>query len=263
MERPIGIFDSGVGGISIARAIRAELPSENLIYVADQAFSPYGSQSQDVIEDRAETVSQFLSNQNCKAIVVACNTATVNSIEILRSKFKIPVIGVEPGIKPAVMQSKAGIIGVLATEQTLNSRSFQQLQARFSDQAKIVVQACPRFVELVEEGDLNSPETFKVVERYVMPLLDKGADQIVLGCTHYPFLKPVIEYVLQDRADIIDTALPVAAQVKRKLSELNLLNPQDDPGSFNVWSSNTSDNISGSVSLLLGHEVTVSIIPHL
>lgn len=263
MERPIGIFDSGVGGISIARAIRAALPSENLIYVADQAFSPYGSQSKEVIEERAETVSRFLSNLDCKAIVVACNTATLHSIDILRSKFQIPVIGVEPGIKPAVMQSEAGVIGVLATEQTLNSASFLQLKERFSDQAKIVVQACPRFVELVEEGDLNSPETFKVVERYVMPLLDKGADQIVLGCTHYPFLKPVIEYVLQDRAGIIDTALPVAEQVKRRLLELNLLNPHDDSGSFKAWSSNTSDNISGSVSLLLGHEVTVLAIPQL
>lgn len=263
MERPIGIFDSGVGGISIARAIKTALPSEHLIYVADQAFSPYGSQSKAVIEERAETVARFLSNQDCKAIVVACNTATVHSIDILRSKFQIPVIGVEPGIKPAVMQSEVGVIGVLATEQTLNSAAFLQLKARFSGQAEIVVQACPRFVELVEEGDLNSPETFKVVERYVMPLLDKGVDQIVLGCTHYPFLKPVIEYVLQDRAGIIDTAMPVAVQVKRQLSELNLLNPHDDVGSFKAWSSNTSENISGSVSLLLGHEVTVLAIPHL
>ncbi|MBU2967319.1 glutamate racemase [Amphritea sp. 2_MG-2023] len=261
MKRPIGIFDSGVGGISIAHSIRRELPSENLLYVADQEFSPYGTKSKQVIENRSESIVKLLNEEGCKAIVVACNTATVNSINKLRKKFAIPLIGIEPAVKPAALQSKTGIIGVLATAQTLNSSSFHLLKGVFSEQVKIETQACPQLVELVENVDLNSAETISVVEGYVRPLLSKGADHIVLGCTHYSFLSPAIEKTVKGKASIIDTAIPVAVELKRRLAELNLLHPQDNLGTIKFWSSSTSKNVSKRISRLWGHDVIVSEIP--
>lgn len=153
-----------------------------------------------MIEKRSEYIVDFLYKRGCKAIVVACNTATVNSIDKLRKKFNIPIVGVEPGIKPAALQSNTGVIGVLATEQTINSSSFQALKNRFSHQVKIEVQACPKLVDLVENSNLNSEKSIKVVNDYILPLLSKGADHIVLGCTHYSFLTPVIEQVVKGKA---------------------------------------------------------------
>jgi len=256
-KKPIGIFDSGVGGLSIVHGIRRELPSENLLYVADQGFSPYGSKPKQTIERRSESVVDFLYEQGCKAIV-ACNTATVNSIDKLRTKFKIPVIGVEPGIKPAALQSKTGVIAVLATEQTLNSGPFQTLKERFTEQVRVQVQVCPRLVELVEKVNLNSDEAIQVVEEYVLPLLAKGADHIVLGCTHYSFLRPVIEGVVKGKAAIIDTASPVSAELKRRLAEFNLLTAQDDSGEVQFWSSDVSMKVSERISQLWGQNVDVS-----
>lgn len=258
--QPVGIFDSGVGGLSIARSIRQILPAENLLYVADQEYSPYGIQSKLVIENRSERVADALLEKGCKAIVVACNTATVNAIGKLRSKFKIPVIGVEPGIKPAALQSRTGVIGVLATEQTLNSGSFLSLRERFSDQVRIEAQACPRLVELVEKVNLNSSETIEVVRRYILPLLLKGADHIVLGCTHYSFLIPVIEKVVEDKATIIDTANPVAGELKKRLAKLNLLRSQDDYGGIQFWSSDVSRDSAEKIGQLWGRQVDVAEI---
>lgn len=259
-NNPIGIFDSGVGGLSIARSIQQTLPSENLLYVADLEFSPYGTKSKQLIENRSEYIVNFLFERGCKTIVVACNTATVNSIDKLRTKFDIPVVGVEPGIKPAALHSKIGVIGVLATEQTINSASFQALRDRFSSQVKIELQACPRLVELVENVNINSEETVKVVNDYVLPLILKGADHIVLGCTHYSFLLPVIEQVVGGKAIIVDTATPVAEELKRRLTHLDLLNPQQENGSVEFFSSHTSSNISQKISQLWGHKVEVLVI---
>lgn len=259
-KKPIGIFDSGVGGLSIARSIRRELPCEDLLYVADQGFYPYGSKPKQVIEQRSARVADFLSEQGCKAIVVACNTATVNAIESLRAKLKIPVVGVEPGIKPAALHSKTGVIGVLATEQTLKSRSFQSLKAKFSGQVEVEMQACPRLVELVEAVNLDSDETTEVVENYVRPLLSKGADHIVLGCTHFSFLSPVIERAFDGRATLIDTASPVAKELKRRLAQVDLLHSRAAGGDIKFWSSNASRQATESISRLWGASVSVSEI---
>ncbi|OMH38906.1 glutamate racemase [Motiliproteus sp. MSK22-1] len=258
MNRPVGIFDSGVGGISIALGVRKILPSEDLLYVADQEFSPYGSKSNTIVEARAEIITTFLSQQGCKAIVVACNTATVNSINRLRTMCSIPIVGVEPGIKPAALQSNTGIIGVLATEKTLSSESFQALRSQFSAAVNIEIQACPRFVELVEKNNLNSVETLKIAEDYVLPLIAKGADHIVLGCTHYSFLTPVIEQIVGDKATIIDTAIPVSLELKRQLSRRDLLNPQDRQGLTKFWSSKASEQASEKISQLWGNKVVVA-----
>jgi len=256
-SRPIGIFDSGVGGLSVARSIRQILPTENLIYVADQEFSPYGIKSQQIIKSRADTIGAFLHSKDCKAIVVACNTATVNAIDRLRKRYEIPIIGVEPAIKPAALRSTSKVVGVLATEKTLSSIAFNNLKSRFSEQVDIEVTACPRLVELVESHNLNSNEASKVVESYVLPLLSKGADHIVLGCTHFSFLLPAIEKVVRGRASIIDTANPVAVQLKRRLSENGLLNSGGSMGEVEFWSSDHSKNVPNRISQLWGGMVDV------
>lgn len=252
---PIGIFDSGVGGLSIARSIKRLLPSENLLYVADLRFSPYGEKSEQLIQSRSDHIAAFLLKQKCKAIVVACNTATVNSISMLRENFDIPFIGVEPGIKPAALQSHSGVIGVLATEGTIKSASFQKLTRRFSNQVKIECQACPKLVELVECGKFSGEECIKIVSEYVLPLLSNGADHIVLGCTHYSFLTPVIEKVVEGRAVIVDTAEPVSLELDKRLTHLNLLNRDYGTGKVQFFSTEMSDGICEKVNHLLGCNV--------
>jgi len=257
-ETPIGIFDSGVGGLSIARCIRNTLQAESLIYIADQGFSPYGTKSKQEIEVRSNCVIDFLIDQGCKAIVVACNTATVNSIDKLRIKYDIPLVGVEPGVKPAALNTKTGVVGILATALTLNSDSFKELKASYSEQVNVEMEACPDLVDLVEEGSFSSAEALKQIENYVVPLLDKGADHIVLGCTHFSFLIPLIEKIVKDKAVIVDTAMPVAIELKRRLLMMNLLNQAATPGGVEFWSSEVSEKTSERISTLWGQKVKVS-----
>lgn len=260
---PIGIFDSGVGGISICHAIRRTLPSERLIYFADVGFSPYGNKSTELIHKRSEYIANFLVNKGCKAIVVACNTATVNSIKNLRSLFSVPIVGVEPGIKPAMLNSRTGIVGVLATEKTLSSASFQALKYSFSKTVKVEVQACPEFVHLVENLDHQGEVAEKVAEQYIQPLLDKGVDQLILGCTHFSFLRKAIEACVQGRAEIIETAIPVAAELKRRLYELNIHREYEggsgeggeegvEEGGEEFWSSGTASQVAMKINALWG-----------
>ncbi|MEH6650473.1 MAG: glutamate racemase [Motiliproteus sp.] len=258
---PIGIFDSGVGGLSIAHAIRRRLPAEQLLYVADQAFAPYGVQSAALIKQRAATVLQFLTGQGCKAIVIACNTATVHSIAELRQQNQCPIVGVEPGIKPAALNSRNGTIGVLATAQTLSSSSYQQLLTYYSPQTQIHSVACPAFVELVETGNLNSDTTRKTIDRYLRPLLSSGVDQIVLGCTHFSFLKTAIHDYLDGRAALIDTATAVAAQLQRQLTASDTLNDSDgqpeDSRTIRFISSDCTEAAALSIGRLWGEPVCV------
>lgn len=248
-SKSIGVFDSGVGGLSIARAIRQSLPFESITYVADQAHAPYGDKTTDFLLVRTKLITRFLVEHDCKAIVIACNTATVNTINQLRSLFNIPVIGVEPGIKPAINLSKTRSVGVLATQQTINSPSFKQFVNQLRDKAEIELQACPQLVDLVERGELTSSQTYKAVSEYVEPLLEKGVDQIVLGCTHYPLLKSVINDVVDGRAEIVETSLPVAKQVKKRLIENDLLLDAGTPDD-QFWSSGCNQQAALSISRL-------------
>lgn len=259
-HKSIGIFDSGIGGLSIGRAIRCVLPKENLIYFADVEFSPYGSKSQNIIQQRSEYIVNFLINQGCKAIVVACNTATVSTISYLREKFSVPIIGVEPGIKPAALQSKTGVIGVLATERTLASDSFQLLKTRYAKTVSIESIACPKFVSLVENLSHNSEDAMQVAEQYIRPLLLKGSDQIILGCTHFSFLRATINKVVGTEAEIIDTASSVAIEVNRRLQNLNLLNRINIKGKTQFWTSENSTKIVASISELWEQDIKVSEI---
>ncbi len=225
---PIGIFDSGVGGLSILRHIHALLPHEALMYFADSGFAPYGEKPESVIVERALSIADFLLQQQCKALVVACNTATAAAIAALRAKYpSLIVVGVEPGLKPAAAQTKSNIVGVLATERTLSSEKFQALheQHTASGDVRFLQQACIGLADQIEKGELSSIQTVSLVRRYVEPLITQGADTLVLGCTHYPFVLEQIQAVtksLHKNVNIIDTGDAVARHLQRLLEQSHL-----------------------------------------
>jgi glutamate racemase len=234
---PIGVFDSGVGGLSVLLHIREELPRENLLYVADSAHAPYGGKSPDEIRARSLALSEFLISRGAKALVVACNTATAAAISTLRERFDIPVIGMEPAVKPAVAATRNGVVGVLATTGTLQSARFAALLENHGQNVRVVTQGCTGLMECIERGELAAPETRDLLGRYLRPLLEQGADTIVLGCTHYPFLKPLIREIAGDGIVLIDTGAAVARQVRRRIEEAGLLSPAQAQGSLDFWTS--------------------------
>ncbi|MDZ4202943.1 MAG: glutamate racemase [Gallionella sp.] len=215
--RAIGVFDSGVGGLSVLHHIRAALPDANLIYIADSGHVPYGDKSPEYITQRSLVLTRFLIEQGADAIVIACNTATAAAAATLRSQFEIPIVGMEPAVKPAAAATKSGVVGVLATVGTLESARFAALLDKHAGSVKIVTQGCPGLVEQVERGDLAGPETRALVERYTAPLLASGADTLILGCTHYPFLAPLIHEVVGEEVALIDTGAAVARQLQRRI----------------------------------------------
>lgn len=240
-KAPIGIFDSGVGGLSVLRHIREELPHENLLYVADSAHAPYGGKSPQEIQARSLALTEFLVGQGAKAIVVACNTATAAAIGLLRERFSLPVIGMEPAVKPAVTATRSGVVGVLATTGTLKSAQFAALLESYGKNVRVVTQGCPGLVECVERGELDAPETRELLRHYIEPLLAEGADTLVLGCTHYPFLKPLIEELTAGRVVLIDTGAAVARQVRRRIEEAGLATSGHAPSKVKLW---TSGNVA-------------------
>lgn len=221
---PIGIFDSGVGGISVLKHIRQLLPHEDLLYCADSSNAPYGNKSPEFIRERAFSLTRFLADQGAKAIVIACNTATAGAINQLRENFQLPIIGMEPAVKPAVAATRSGVVGVLATSGTLKSAQFAALLENYGQNVRIVTQACHGLVECIERGELDAVSTSALIAKYLKPLLEAGADTIVLGCTHYPFIRPLIEAQLGSGITLIDTGEAVARQVQRRLQETGLLN---------------------------------------
>ena len=220
MNRAIGIFDSGLGGVSVWQALHDALPYESLVYLGDGARCPYGSRSrEDVLQFTEEAVERLLS-EGCKMIVVACNTATAVAIKTLREKYPtIPFVGLEPAVKPAALSTKTGVIGVLATERSLQGDHFRQAEAKYGADVTILKAVGEGFVEAVEHNEENTAETEALVRKAVLPLVEGGADKIVLGCTHYPFLREVIERVTGDGVEVIDSSEAVARRVIALLDE--------------------------------------------
>jgi len=259
-QRPVAVFDSGVGGISVLQHIHALLPNEQLLYVADSKYAPYGNKTSAEIQARCVEITDFLIANHAKAIVVACNTATAAAIDMMREKYALPIVGMEPAVKPAATASKNGIIGVLATTGTLKSAQFAGLLESYGRNVKVVTQACVGLVECVERGELQADTTLQLVKKYCQPLLDEGADTIVLGCTHYPFLRPLIEQVVGAQVSLIDTGAAVAKQLQKRLAALDLLSSDMQVGRVNFWTNSTAGNAKQVVEDLWQQQAVVSLL---
>lgn len=257
----IGVFDSGVGGLSVLRHIREQLPNADLLYFADSLHAPYGAKTSAYIIERARRITHFLLGQGAQAIVVACNTATAAAIKTLRQEFAVPVIGMEPAVKPAVAATRSGVVGVLATSGTLRSAQFAALLESYGQYIRVETQACIGLVECIERGDLASEETRELVQQYVAPLIAAGADTIVLGCTHYPFVKTLIAEIAGPEVVLIDTGEAVARQLCRRLHELTL--PAENPGQGMVacWTNSDAPEGVAFIRQCIGGEVAVQKAP--
>jgi glutamate racemase len=257
-EKAVGVFDSGVGGLSVLSRIRRHLPGEHLLYVADSAHMPYGCKTAEEVKQRSLLVSEFLLNQGIKALVIACNTATSVAVQTLRAELDIPVIGMEPPVKPAVHGSKAGVVGVIATSGTLNSDKFNRLKSRFAVQAELIIQPCPGLVELIEKGDLQTDKIRSLLASCLQPLLDKGVDTLVLGCTHYPFVLPLIRQITGDGVCIVDTGDAIARELKRQLHTHRLLSENHQDGSVQFWSTGDVAAVQPLMSRLWGEKTSLN-----
>lgn len=238
-KQPIGIFDSGIGGTSIWKEIHNLLPNEKTIYLADSKNAPYGEKSKEEIIQLSRKNTDFLLNMNCKLIVVACNTATTNAIRELRAHYDIPFIGIEPAIKPAAINSKTQIIGILATKGTLNSELFNKTSEMFQH-IKIMEQIGYGLVELIENGQIESPEMTQLLHSYLQPMIEANIDFLVLGCSHYPYLIPQIRKIIPDHIQIIDSGLAVARQTQNLLKEIGFNN---DNNSKPIFYTNTNPKV--------------------
>jgi glutamate racemase len=267
-DAPIGIFDSGVGGLSVLRHVRAQLPHEHLIYFADSGFAPYGDKPEHVVTERVLAIGAFLVKRGAKAIVVACNTATVAAIAALRERYAgMPIVGVEPGLKPAAAASRSGLVGVLATERTLAGSKFLLLRDQVADSsgARFLLQPCHGLADQIEFGELESNETDALLRRFIAPLLAQGADTLVLGCTHYPLVQSSIERVIAATTDrpvtLIDTGEAVARHLARLLAAGGIARAASGaPARLDGYTSASSTALSSAFSTLLGldppvHEV--------
>ncbi|MBC7757079.1 MAG: glutamate racemase [Bdellovibrio sp.] len=269
-QQAVGVMDSGVGGISVLKHIHALLPFEDLIYFADSKYAPYGSKTPEEITARCMAIADFLIEKNVKALVVACNTATAAAIDALRDNYAPPdfnfiIIGMEPALKPAAEASANGIIGVLATVGTLKSAQFAALLESYGRNVKVVTQGCEGLVECIERGKLDAPNTKALIRQYIAPLLAEGADTIVLGCTHYPFVAHIIREVVGLESNfkpisLIDTGLAVAKQLKRQLLEKGLLSIGMQPASIQFYSNSTNQQAGAVVEQLWGMPADVVLI---
>jgi len=228
-NNPIGLFDSGIGGTSIWKEIHDLLPNEDTIYLADSKNAPYGQKSKEEIIALSIKNTEYLLNQNAKIIVVACNTATTNAIKELRELYDVPFIGIEPAIKPAAIHSNSHVIGILATQGTLNSELFHQTAEKFQD-TKIIEQIGHGLVPLIEQGEMYSKEMDSLLHQYLQPMIEANIDYLVLGCSHYPYLIPQIKKILPKDIKIIDSGEAVARQTKSVLAQNNALNQSEKKG---------------------------------
>ena len=259
-EAPIGVFDSGVGGLSVLGEIRARLPAESLLYVADSGHVPYGEKSPEYIRERCRLIADFLLGAGAKALVVACNTATVAAVAELRERHPdLPIVGMEPAVKPAAAATRSGVVGVLATTGTLKSARFAALLDRFAHDVQVVTQPCPGLVECVEQGALQAAQTRALLASYVQPLLAAGCDTLILGCTHYPFLKPLLRELVPAGVELIDTGAAVARQLERLLAERGLLaSGPAQPARF--WSSGEPAALARVLPVLWGAAAAVGAL---
>jgi glutamate racemase len=263
-DAPVGIFDSGVGGLSVLRHIRAQLPHEHLLYFADSGFAPYGDKPEQLVAERVLAVGTFLVERGVKALVVACNTATVAGIALLRKRYPaLPIVGVEPGLKPAAAATRTGKVGVLATDATLSGEKFLLLRDQICEASgvRFLLQPCVGLADQIELGELDSDGTRLMLERYILPLLAEGADSLVLGCTHYPLVQASIEKVIAGATDRQVTLIDTGDAVARQLARLLTASGQERTGEdarLEGFTTASATALEAAFSSLLGMEVAVS-----
>jgi glutamate racemase len=256
---PIGAFDSGMGGLSVVREMRRLMPHEDIIYYGDNANCPYGGRSDEWLRARSLEIADFLLERGAKAIVVACNTASAAGLEHLRARHSVPIVGLVPAVKPAVAATRTGRIGVFATQAAMRGQLLADVIERFAVPANVeVVTVVPQgFVEAVERGDLDTPKTIEAVRRFLAPMLERGVDAIVLGSTHYPFLKDAIRRVAGDGVQLIDSGEGVARQTARVLAARGVLRGDEHAGNLTVYTSADPQEVAPVVRTLAGEDVEV------
>ncbi len=254
-DGPIGIFDSGVGGLSVLREVRRLLPNEDLIYIADQAHVPYGNRSREDVFGFSDGIVRYLIKLQTKLVLIACNTASAVALAELRLKYpSLPFVGMEPAVKPAAAETITGVVGVLATPATFQGDLYASTVERFAKGVKILQDTCPGLVNQIEAGQIESPETREILERALTPMLDKGVDEIVMGCTHYPFVIPLIEEIVGDGVAVIDPAPAVARQAERLLNEYDLHKGRLEEGKVLFYTTGETSALDAILTSLLGLE---------
>lgn len=255
VENPIGVFDSGVGGLSVLRAMRTLMPNENMIYLGDQGHVPYGPRPMEEIQKFSEGITNLLLKQNSKLIVVACNTASAAALTHLRKRFpEVTFVGMEPAVKPAAETTRTGKVGVLATPATFQGALYASVVERFGAGVELFQNTCPGLVGQIEKGELTSPATRSILAEALEPMLEKNIDTVVLGCTHYPFVIPLIEQIVGKNVRVIDPAPSVARQAKRLLETAGELNPSGKPGVVRFLTSGDPASMKSLLPLLLGSQ---------
>lgn len=255
---PIGVFDSGLGGITVWKRVSELLPAENIIYYGDSMHCPYGPRSVEEINLLTSKAVEYLLEKRCKAIVVACNTATAAAIDNLRATYGIEFIGMEPAVKPASINSKTSAVGVLATIGTLNGRLFNETSRKYASDVELVVQVGEGLVELVERGEYRSEEAYRLIRKYIKPMVDRSVDHIVLGCTHYPFYSEIIGELTEGKIDVLDPAPAVAKQLKRKLEESGLVNESNQEPKYEFFFTGEIEAAQRLIKDVTDCQVTVS-----
>ena len=253
---PVGIFDSGIGGLSVAREIRRELPAEHLLYLADSAYIPYGDRTVDEVRARTLAAGRYLQERGAKVLVVACNTASGAALELLREHLAIPVVGLEPAVKPAVAASVNGRVGVMATVGTLRSDRYARLVEAYSNGSSVIAQPCPGLADLIEDGHLDDEELRARLAEFAAPLREAGVDTVVLGCTHYPFVREQIEAALGPGVRLLDSGPAIARQTARVLRERGELEP-DGAGSLRLLTTGDAAEVAAVATRILGEPLPV------
>jgi glutamate racemase len=250
---PIGIFDSGVGGLSVLRAIQEQLANEDIIYIADQEHVPYGQRPLEEVRLFSQAITQYFLQNKTKLIVVACNTASAAALHYLREKYpEVPFVGMEPAVKPAVEQTKTGVVGVLATPATFQGALYNSVIERFAHDVVVLQDTCPNLVKQIEQGYLNTARTKKILVNALKPMLEKNIDMVVMGCTHYPFVIPLIQKICGPAVRVIDPAPAIARQVERVLREKDLLNTQNDRKFVQFYTSGDPKQLEKLLPSLIG-----------
>ena len=259
LTSPIGVFDSGVGGLSVLRAIRAQMPEESVLYFGDQGHIPYGPRPMGQIRSFSEAITAFLLEQQAKIIVIACNTASAAALKYLRETFpSVPFVGMEPAVKPAAEYTQTGKVGVLATPTTFQGELYASVVERFANGVELLQNACPGLVQQIEQGNLHGEETHKILNEALQPMLGKNIDTVVLGCTHYPFVIPLIQQIVGESVRVIDPAPSVAKQIRRVLETKGMKSESEMRGTVKFYTSGDPEELKSLLPMLLGESGEVN-----